>query len=524
MDKDIIGAIGELWKLGAVCLLTFVIVYFRKEIRTVIAKMNKVQVKSGEKELTISGDNGARTEEDQIRLGVSETSAGMQSKEEVTSQPHSSPDYGFWDAYFEKDKDKLKTAYERMQTDEANAISRIRNEVLYYWFSYSLGEVSALDNLKTVLKTSEGTEAYPLVISAIGSCYEKGNVFDKALQLYDEALAKLTSSQDVAQIIVNKANCLYKMGMKYRIDACDLIKEKLETIIDIEAKFTLYTGLANLYKQSEEWLSQALVLEQALAIHSDNSDLRFEIAYAYGKTEFTDLSILHYRILLRFQPDHDLGLNNIGVEYNKEEMPIMSIESYKKAQEQNNTLASSNLAYKLLDVGFVDEAKAILDEAMNQNKPHENVATALAEIIRRREQEVKKEKEMISIATEKQRLILPFSSCYLVKRANISFGGTWTTEQGIEVVIETLNNQIDAIWEEGGEKYKLNGIITNDSAIVTMTFVATPLTLLGYKEPLKGFAYLTNDGQNLEIILFNKSTITKKWNKKGNIASNDCEA
>ena len=240
--------------------------------------------------------------------------------------------------------------------------------------------------------------------------------------------------------------------------------------------------------------------------------MRFDIAYAYGNTEFEDLSILHYQVLLRYLPDHSSTLNNLGVAYDTKKLTILSTESYKKSQKQKSSLASSNLANKLLNAGFIDEAKIILDEAMNQDNPHENVATALAEITNRREQEKKEEIEILNLATEKQRYILPFTSCYFVKKINVSFEGTWVTEQGTEVLIGTDGDKINATWEENGKKYKLSGTVTNDSAIVSETLVAQ--SLLGYNDPLKGFAYLKDDGRQLEIVIFDKRAIVKKWSKK----------
>ena len=67
--------------------------------------------------------------------------------------------------------------------------------------------------------------------------------------------------------------------------------------------------------------------------------------------------MMHYRTLLKFEPNNTGALNNIAILYGEGDMPINGVGSYKKAIQNGNALAAANLAYQYMDAGFADEAR-----------------------------------------------------------------------------------------------------------------------------------------------------------------------
>jgi tetratricopeptide (TPR) repeat protein len=520
MDKEMILAIGELWKLGLVIIILAAIVIFRSNICILLNKVNQFHLKKGDTEITLCEEKRKSPEvAETINKSIIETVA---SEENIIinnqSQENKSPD--FWDAYFENDIEKLKVAYEQMQLNEGNLNVRLYNEALFYRMSYNLGEHSCLDKLKNMLtNTTPESDVYSSIVSFIGMCLEKGNAFNKAIELYDNELQKLKFEKDIAEVSVNKADCLFKMGSTHYNEAYNTIKNQLLSIKDPIAKFNLYKGLAKLYEKVDERLSQALALEKALEICPDNVDLRFDIAYAYSMTDFKDLSLLHYKILLRFDSKNNSGWNNLGVQYDALAMPILSVDCYKTAQGETS-LASSNLAYKLLHAGFTEEAKKILGEAMLQENPHPNVSTAMSNVKTFREAEESKEKSIIGLATQKQLYLLQFSSRYLSKETNLTFEGLWKSDQGYEVTITLTNDVIRAVVNVEDCKYNLKGNVINDAAIIDLSSNIQGL-LIG-KHTYKGFAYLTDEGTKIQLVLSDdKDLILKSFLRKEHFVVTD---
>ena len=97
----------------------------------------------------------------------------------------------------------------------------------------------------------------------------------------------------------------------------------------------------------------------------------------------------------RFKTEEDAGaLNNAGVAAQSLSLPITSVNYYRMAKERGNTLSSSNLASKLIDIGFVDEAETVLSEAEQKSKVHQNVYSVRVEIAEQRDTE---KEELIAI-------------------------------------------------------------------------------------------------------------------------------
>lgn len=217
-----------------------------------------------------------------------------------------------------------------------------------------------------------------------------------------------------------------------------------------------------------------------------------------------DLALLHYDTLLKFKPDHSGALNNAGVHYSLQQMPIRSISSYKKSAELNETLAATNLAYMFLKAGFMEEASQILDKAKQHQNPHANVSKAISAISDRVKEESQTEENIINAAREKQRFILRFTEAYFKKKQDCpDLSGLWRLSDGSEVNIRQTKNTVEANWITDSKKYKFTGTVNNLGAKLTIykeQYVFGAETKLDFVEESAGYGYQTPDGQQFFIM------------------------
>lgn len=178
--------------------------------------------------------------------------------------------------------------------------------------------------------------------------------------------------------------------------------------------------LAEQEKDDETTLA---VLERLIEINPGDIDARFSLAYKYSDTGRDDLAAFHYsRIPPAERKSH--AWNNLGVSFERLGLPIKSVAAYKKSEELGETLAMSNLAIKLRNAGFAQEAHKTLDAALKVKDHHKNVEVTLASIKDEQDAEDKKE----TATYEKAKLISEFYRQYgrsLVRAVAVNIVGKW---------------------------------------------------------------------------------------------------
>jgi tetratricopeptide (TPR) repeat protein len=165
------------------------------------------------------------------------------------------------------------------------------------------------------------------------------------------------------------------------------------------------------------------VLERLIEINPGNTDARFSLAYKYSEVGQDNLAAFHYSRIPPAERNAS-AWNNLGVSFERLGLPIKSVAAYKKSESLGETLAMSNLAIRLRDAGFSEEAKTTIHAALKVENHHKNVETTLSSISNALETEDKKEIE----TNEKSKLISEFYRQYgrsLVKTTAVDFTGKW---------------------------------------------------------------------------------------------------
>ena len=85
----------------------------------------------------------------------------------------------------------------------------------------------------------------------------------------------------------------------------------------------------------------------------------------------------------------------MGVAFDHFSLASKAVLAYRKAEELGETLAMSNLAYKLIKAGFLSEAEDLCKKAMASKEYHKNVNSAVSRIKDMPDEEKKKESEVV---------------------------------------------------------------------------------------------------------------------------------
>jgi hypothetical protein len=164
-----------------------------------------------------------------------------------------------------------------------------------------------------------------------------------------------------------KLSALIRAATNYRKNkdnfSASRIVEKMRNFVnndETEAQFL--RGIVDLFDEKD--IERVCAEERLLALNAADTDTRFNIGLAYqNRSNYqAALSLYHY---LRI-PENQLksiGWNNLGVAYALNDIGGLAVDAYKKAEAEGETLAMSNLANKLIEAGFLDEARKKCDNA-----------------------------------------------------------------------------------------------------------------------------------------------------------------
>ena len=209
---------------------------------------------------------------------------------------------------------------------------------------------------------------------------------------------------------------------------------------------------------------RAIALEKALEFAPNDKDVRFSAAYAQGQAKLSAVAITNYDILLKLDPKQAFSLNNLGAECQGVDLFFKAVDYYKKAADEGNTLAMANLADLFINAGFCDEAAAELLRANQLPNPHENIASAKAELEKRRREELDKWTSLIEIGARQQQFLREFAQASIEETTEDPFLGPWRSPNGKTCPVERDGNRVCFDFSYAGEKRRFQADIRNCSA------------------------------------------------------------
>lgn len=406
---------------------------------------------------------------------------------------------------FDKNQSRADEAFKKIQELNTDPVSRKKDELHYLKFSHAAGKTDSIQRIKIFLNDTE--VEYEANI-ALGFCYADFQDFDSATKFYSQALEKAEDEGEKTCAASRLSSSLYRNSKKE--DAINVLSDVLSVANDDANKVKLYESLADIYEKENDHENRAFVLDKAVEFKPNDTGLIFKVGYSYSESNYDELSLLHYKNARDVNPNDEAVQNNLGVQYDNLKMPFKSISSYKKAEKLGNTLASANLAYRLMNAGFTDEAKSILKVAATKEDVHPNVNSALSDLPKRAEKEDEIERGKISAALNWRKFFLGFTEAKYIKNNKLNdVSGEWKADDndGSIFQLSISDKKLTGKWKEKlisvyEYDWKFVGEIVNNSSVLIVyekEYVFAK-SACEYKKKGKGFLFCSTDGNTVKFI------------------------
>ncbi len=364
-------------------------------------------------------------------------------------------------ALAEKDVKLGAEAMERLRQVEHDTHERELDEVRYAFLqALQLNDADGVDRLREMT----GNDAVKaMALRLLGLVDSRAGSPSAAASAYRQAAEAEDDPGRRAQDVVDAAAELRAAGRIGEAEA--FLKQELLTADGAPAGL-LWRGLADLYKQREESELRGIALQRALEYRAGDPSLRFDAAYALGEVKdgsLTPLVVHHYELVKLANPSNQGAWNNLGVQYESSELPLMAVRNYREARELGMSLAAANLAYRYLSAGFEAEAESVLNDARTADEPHQNVGAALARLGADRDAETKRVEELKRVGQQQADFMSRHADA-LIRSAADRFAGSWEFDGGEQLTISVVEGRLSAEWEYKRVKRKLEGTLRGEAA------------------------------------------------------------
>ena len=360
-------------------------------------------------------------------------------------------------AFFDRDLEKAKGAFEEYKKAEGSAEKKLNCEIFYDYLRFMGGDTRALQDL---LRLADNPEAKHQAKLYVARCYKFAGDEARAVIEFDALAADKKAGKYRKEAAIEAAKCVFKLDR--REEAYGRMMAELSTAKEFLEKASIYRALAELYDTAKEPELRALALEKALEFLPNDPNLRFGAAFSYATISLHGISYLHYSRMLSFDPDNTSALNNIGVQCDELKMPLRSIAYYKRAFDAGYSLAAANLAFRYIGAGFREEAEKVLEAAKGTKDMHPNVGSAIVALSKNDEYEQTTDEKVRLQAGKAQHFFSQFAEAYFNPADSaVSFQGDWFSSAGYYLHIEHINGKLEGTWEEDATKKRFSGVATN---------------------------------------------------------------
>jgi tetratricopeptide (TPR) repeat protein len=137
-----------------------------------------------------------------------------------------------------------------------------------------------------------------------------------------------------------------------------------------------------------------MIIERMLELQPDNINLRFSLAYKHSEKGNIELALANY-LKVPYRERGSMVWNNLGVAFDHFQLREKAALAFQKSEEMGETLAMSNLANKLMNVGMTEEAQTKLDKALVIKNYHKSVTDSLSRLKEIPEEEEKELEKLL---------------------------------------------------------------------------------------------------------------------------------
>ncbi len=283
-----------------------------------------------------------------------------------------------------------------IEEGRARDVDVVRWESWYQGFRFDAGAADALEALRG-LQAKNPTREEP--VSAVAECLYESKEYEQASELFLKA-AEL-STQKAWYLIKAAESCRelrrYESGIRAAIAALSDARGEVRT----DAISVLYQLLRESGQPELAYGAAELALQE-----NPKLGIRFKVALDYHRDNIENMALHHFKFLHERDKNDTSSLHNIALICADSKMPITGVDRYKEAFAQGETLSAANLGFMYLDCGMADEARTVIGKAMQIEGHEDRVEKCLAEITQRRQDEKKKESDLLASATENRKVLV----------------------------------------------------------------------------------------------------------------------
>jgi tetratricopeptide (TPR) repeat protein len=249
-----------------------------------------------------------------------------------------------------------------------------------------------------------------------------------AAHTFEEAAANASTDEDRINYLSRASWQHARAGAMGRaLEIADNLRKRTEGNSDLQSRvLNALQTLAEIEKNDE---LQVAVLEERAELRPEDISVRFTLAFKHSEIGNSDMALHHYLKIPVGQRDPTTW-NNLGVSFGAFEMSAKAVAAWRRSESQNQTLAMSNLGFRLLNAGFLDEAQAECDKAMKIDDYHQNIL----ELLKQLRNVPKEEDRNLREALEKMRPKVAFYrklGAAVLKRTPTDMAPKWNSIEGV---------------------------------------------------------------------------------------------
>jgi hypothetical protein len=297
------------------------------------------------------------------------------------------------------------------ETSKGDKYKEIESTCWYFWLRYRFGGKNIFDDLNGLSKENPEN---PCPYFWLGKLFEEYKNYEKAAGYFLIASKHANNKS----LLFTKNSCICRAAEALR-DAKKYNDAKIVLLDQFQGNnkesyqelHELFRILGDVELKDNNIEHYFAFTEKALELNPSDNNLRFELASRYHENKKYQISLYHYKILCDTSPN-SANWNNLGVDYAELYLSGKAVSAYKKSQELGGTTAVGNLAHKLTDAGFLEEAKIKLEEVLKKESYDSNVPDALASIEKVYKSEKEKEKEILSSIESEYKFRIDYAEAF----------------------------------------------------------------------------------------------------------------
>jgi tetratricopeptide (TPR) repeat protein len=278
---------------------------------------------------------------------------------------------------------KLDSSYRKTPLAVGEALAVWEARIEYLWM---LGGGKA--DFDKVKRLQKGYPKNRELLIFLGGSYQHYEDYEIAARTYEEAAANAGNEGAKFRDCMLAMRAYSHAGRFEKVRKIEsALRNQARDSVDLQIEMLLsFQDLAEIEKNIDLKLA---VMEQLVELRPDDVSRRFSLAYEHYERGNRDMALHHYLKIPWPQRDSTTW-NNLGVSYGEFGLPVRAVSAWRTSANQNDSLAMSNLGFKLLGAGFLEEARKECDKALAIERYHTNVPELLKRVTDTSDDEAKK--------------------------------------------------------------------------------------------------------------------------------------